>query len=210
MASVHTHPEATQRTTVAPRVTEDDLLRMHAEGRRVELGRGGLVEVSPAGGEHSEIAVRLLVRLGGYVEAKRLGRVYGPDAGFRLSEQPLIVRAPDASFVAGGRIPATADRRRFVPVAPDLAVEIVSPEDRAADIESKVQEYLAAGCRLVWVLFPATRSALVRRPEGVARVLAAEDRLDGEEVLPGFACPLREIFDLPEDAAEPDADQPAP
>jgi len=127
MASLHTHPEATRHATVAPRVTEDDLLRMHAEGRRVELGRGGLVEVTPAAGEHSEIAVRLLVRLDGYVEAKRPGRVYGPDAGFRLSEQPLMVRAPDVVFVAGGRIPATADRRRFVPVAPDLAVEIISP-----------------------------------------------------------------------------------
>jgi Uma2 family endonuclease len=105
-----------------------------------------------------------------------------------------VVRAPDVSLVAKGRIPAAGIPKNYRPVAPDLAVEVVSPSDRFEDVQTKVADYLAAGTRLVWVVEPATRTIFVYRSIRDLQALGEEDELRGEDVLPGFHCPVRRVF----------------
>lgn len=167
---------------------------MHAQGRRVELGRSGLVEMSPTGPAHGQVSLEVGWRIRTYLQEHDVGVAYGAETGFRLSEQPLVVRAPDVAFVAHERIPADADPDRFLPLAPDLVVEVVSPGDSAEEVLAKVEEYLEAGSRLVWVVYPRLREVMVRRPGGVTRWLGEEDTLEGEEVLPGFACRVGDLF----------------
>jgi Uncharacterized protein conserved in cyanobacteria len=111
-----------------------------------------------------------------------------------LRRIPDTVRAPDVSFVAKARIPATGVPKTYWPFAPDLAVEIVSPWDRFADVQTKVAEYLEAGTRLVWVWNPPTRTVFVYRSLRDVQVLGEEDELSGEDVVPGFRCPVKRVF----------------
>ena len=103
------------------------------------------------------------------------------------------MRAPDVAFVAAARAPAP-DLTGFFPGPPDLAVEVVSPTDRPADVEAKSREWLAAGCRMVWVVDPETATVAVYRPDGAVRVLRVPEVLDGGDVLAGLRLPLAEIF----------------
>jgi len=99
------------------------------------------------------------------------------------------------AFVRQERIPPEGEPEGYWELSPDLAVEVVSPTDSAAHIQAKVQEYLEAGTRLVWVVYPRTQTVVVYRPSGEALVLGEEDMLTGEDVLPGFACRVGDIFD---------------
>ena len=176
--------------------TAEDLLRVSArdKGRkRYELVRGELIEMAPAGPPHSRIASKLNSRLRIHVEPQDLGEVYGPDAGFRISSDPDTVRAPDVSYIAKGRLP-DPEPPGFWPVVPDLVAEVVSPGDTAVEVQDKVDEYLRAGVRLVWVLYPEARTIYAYDSLEAARVLHAEDTLTGGSVLPGFSCPVRDIF----------------
>jgi Uma2 family endonuclease len=165
----------------------------YPEHDRYELVRGNLRVSEPPGGVHGQVAVRLASRLHLHVEAAALGTVL-VEAGFILRRGPDTVRGPDISFVSGqqvdpGRVPST-----FLPFAPDLAIEILSPEDRPATIDEKVADYLEAGTRLVWVLDPKARSLVIHRPDGAVEVVTEPGVLDGEEVVPGFGAGLTEIF----------------
>jgi Uma2 family endonuclease len=104
------------------------------------------------------------------------------------------VRKPDASFVARGRFTDGVIPKGDVGFAPDLAVEVVSPNDFYDEIDVKVSEYLGAGVRLVWIVSPATKTVLVRRPDKTCAALDVSDTLSGEEVLPGFTCAVAELF----------------
>ena len=118
------------------------------------------------------------------------------NSGFILRRDPDLVRAPDQAFVSQARLEANPPPERgYWELAPDLAVEIISPEDRAGEIEEKVRDYLQAGVRLVWLLYPLTRRAHVYAADGSVRVILEERELDGEDVLPGFRAPLAELFD---------------
>jgi len=103
------------------------------------------------------------------------------------------VRAPDTGFVRKDRLPARLTGKYF-PGAPDLAVEVVSPNDRADEVQDKVQDWLSHGTQLVWVVEPRTRTVIVYRPDGTANVLQADGTLDGEDVLPGFRFPLQRLW----------------
>jgi Uma2 family endonuclease len=177
-------------TSARSHATEADLLRMPKDGRKYELV-DGQIRVSPAGARHGLIIVKLTGRLQAFVERARLGYVFDSSTGFRLPKGN--VRSPDISFVARGRFKKGVPKG-FVPFAPDLAVEVLSPEDRSRFILDKVGEYLDAGVRLVWVLDPEARSASVYRSLTAVRTLSAKDVLTGEDVLPGFRCRLREIL----------------
>jgi Uma2 family endonuclease len=179
-------------------VTADDLFAM-GEDERYELVEGVLVPMSPPPGfQHGEIGAMVAVRVGGFVYEHRLGWTTGAETGFRLRRNPDTVRAPDFAFVARGRITAEMDQTRYLDLAPDLVVEIVSPSDTATEINQKVLNYIEAGVRLVWVLYPRSQTIAVHHPDGVSRTLQITDQLSGEDVLPGFVCPVADLFVAPE------------
>jgi len=171
-------------------LTETDLLREPRDGRKHELVDGRIV-VSPAGYRHGRIAVRLVRRLDQHATDHQLGDVLDSSTGFRLPGGN--VRSPDVAFVAAGRVAGRAPLG-FFDGAPDLAVEVLSPEDDPRAVLDKIGEYLKAGARLVWVIDPNQRSAAVYRSLTNVRRLTESDALDGEDVAPGFSCPLRDVL----------------
>jgi Uma2 family endonuclease len=117
------------------------------------------------------------------------------ETGFVLARDPDTVRAADVAFVSRDRVPPEGVPVGFWPMAPDLAVEVVSPNDRPEDIQEKVEEYLAAGTKLVGVVYPKTQSVTVYRSLREIVVLREDDLITGDEVLPGFACPVRKLLE---------------
>ena len=177
-------------------LTAEDLLRLDSKGVKGELIRGVLYERMPSGGRHSEIAVALATEFRTFVRPRRLGRVGGTDAGVLLEEDPDTVREPDVFFISAEKLPLDVSVTGYYEVVPDLVAEIRSPSDSLAAFNEKIAMWLSEGARLVLAIFPDTRTATVHRPDGTALDLAYNDTLDGEDVLPGFSCQLREIFDL--------------
>ena len=172
--------------------TADELLRLNMPDARTELVRGELVVREPAGYCHGNVAARLLVAIGGFVEPRGHGWVFTAETGFRLRTNPDTVRAPDVAFVRRDRLPDPPPRG-YAALAPDLVVEVLSPDDRPGEVLSKVGDWLEAGTSLVWVVDPERRMARVYRADGTQDNLGGADRLDGETVLPGFECEMRRI-----------------
>jgi Uma2 family endonuclease len=172
-------------------ITDVDLRALPRDGRKYEWV-GGTVRVSPAGYRHGRIVVRLLSRLEAFVSQRGLGHVLDSSTGYRLPTGN--VRSPDASFVSSARVPVTGEPTGFAEFAPDLAVEVLSPDDRPRDVLDKVGEYLGAGVKLVWVIDPERRSAVAFRSLTDTRSIDAAGLLDGEDVVAGFACPLAELL----------------
>lgn len=164
---------------------------------RFELVRGEVVEVPVASPLHGYIVMMLCRLLLDFAYARQLGIVYGDGVGYALNDDPATVRIPDASFIARERIPASGFPRRYWPFAPDLAVEVVSPSDRASDVHAKAREYLDAGGRLVWIIWPESRTATVYTQNDEPYDLTETDALDGGAVLPGFSAPLAALFAMP-------------
>ncbi len=163
-------------------------------GKRFELVRGELVEVPTAGYPHAQLVRALLRLLDPFVVEHRLGEVFPDGLGYIIARDPDVVRVPDVSFIArrcvrAGRI------QGFVPFAPDLAVEIVSPWDRAEELYGKIREYLAAGVRLIWVFWPTSRSVSVHAPSAPTRELGPDDELDGGDLLLGFRVGVAALFE---------------
>ena len=116
------------------------------------------------------------------------------ETGYILAANPDTVRGPDISFLAIAKIPNTGLPAGYIQGAPDLAVEIVSPGDAASEIQNKVQDYLAYGVQLVWIVYPQQHLVIVYYPDGTSRTLRDTDMLMGEPVIPGFACLVGDIF----------------
>jgi len=150
--------------------------------------------MSPAGGRHGRIGARILSRLGSHVDSHGLGEVYNSDTGFRLFSNPDTVRAPDVAFLTREHAHEVGDTEGFIPGAPDLAVEVISPTDSYVEVDEKVSEYLEAGTRMVIVVNPRRRVATVYRSPGDIALLTENDTLDGADVVPGWSLPLRELF----------------
>jgi Uma2 family endonuclease len=121
------------------------------------------------------------------------GVVTTAEAGFQIAHEPDTVRAPDVAFVRAERIPS-GGVKGFFQGAPDLAVEVVSPTDRQSEVAAKVQEWLLAGCSVVWVVDPENRAVTVHRNHSEAVILTTTDTLTGGEVLPDFSMRVAEIF----------------
>lgn len=175
-------------------ITADQLFRMPDDGNRYELVRGRLLRVDPAGSKSSITTGRISRRIGSFVEASDLGLTGDADWGFKLASDPDIVRAPDVAFVKAERIPSDGIPREFWPGPPDLAVEVLSPSDRMVDVLEKVQEYLTAGTRIVWVIDPEARKAIVFHADRPPEVVGSEGELLGEDVIPSFVLRLAEIW----------------
>jgi Uma2 family endonuclease len=176
--------------TVTTLMTADELLRMPDDGyHRYELVRGELRTMSPAGIEHGDVAAAIVVSLGSYVKAKNLGKVYTADPGFWIERNPDTVRAPDVAFIRRERVVKTP---RFFEGAPDLAIEVVSPNDTYTEVEEKALQMLEAGTRAVVVVIPKTKGARVYRT-GQLEVLT--DAIAVDDIVPGWRMPLAEVFD---------------
>ncbi len=175
-------------------LTADEFFRLysHKEGQYA-LVKGEVIEMSLPGGVHGGIAVNITIGLGSFVRRHDLGRVV-VETGFRLESRPDTVRGPDVAFIAKDRVPAEGLPRAFFLGAPDLAVEIVSPSDSAAELEMKVSDYLRNGTRSVWVVYPDSQRVQVYRPDGTARCYSDDSTLEEPELLPGFSLPLQEVF----------------
>lgn len=175
-------------------MTADELLRMPDDGSTYELDHGELICMGPAGSRSGIVTFRVSLRCGAFVEQQRLGVCGSAEWGFRLSTNPDTVRVPDIGFVSAERIPADGILQGFWPGAPDLAIEVLSPTDRFADVLVKVHEYLDAGVRLVWVIDPESRRAFIFRPAREPEIVDADGELRGEDVVPGFVLHLVEVW----------------
>src|SRR4030095_9180537 len=178
----------------ATELTADDLLQKPHDGYRCELSKGELIKEPPAGNIHGRRTMRLGWRLARHVEANDLGVVFAAETGFRLATDPDTVRAPDVAFITKTRIKEVGEFEGFWPGAPDLAVEVMSPGDSSAEVGEKVEEYLDAGAKAVWVVEPRRRAILVYRSLTDITILTDEDTLDGGEIIPGFSCCVAEVF----------------
>ncbi len=179
--------------TVA-QMTADELLAMPHNGYRCELVQGELRQMAPAGRQHGRIAAKIGSCLEAFVANNGLGETYAAETGFIIDTAPDTVRAPDVSFVSRECAEATAEERGFFPGAPDLAVEVISPNDRYSEIEEKVSDWLRAGTQMVVVIDPHQRTATVYRAPDNICILAEGDMLDGGDVVPGWKMPLAEVF----------------
>lgn len=173
-------------------VTADELMHVYMPDKRMELVRGVLLVRELPGFRHGRVTAELFVRLDAHVRASALGRVY-PEVGFKLASDPDTVRGPDIAFIKQDRLP-DPEPPGFADFAPDLAVEVLSPGDRPGQVLAKVADWLSAGSRLVWVIDPVRRVARVYRHDGTETVLAESEALDGEDVVPGFSCPLAAVL----------------
>lgn len=173
-------------------MTAEELLNTSIPDKQTELVRGTLIVREPPGFRHGRVSVEIAARLREFVRANNLGIVVA-ETGFTLSTDPDTVRGPDAAFISQGRVP-DPDLVGYLAIAPDLVVEVLSPGDRAGEVQSKVSDWLTAGSRLVWVIDPVRRHGVVYRPDTSVGLLSENDSLDGEDVLPGFSCRLAEIL----------------
>jgi Uma2 family endonuclease len=171
----------------------DDLLAM-PDGDKYELVNGIPVE-KQMGAESGEITMALSAFLVAFVRQHKLGHAYDSQTGYQcFADNPNLVRKPDISFVARGRLPGDKSPKGHIKIAPDLAVEVVSPNDLYEEVEAKVNEFLAAGVKLVWVVSPGSKTVLVRRPDDTCSLLREAGELSGEGVVPGFTCKVAELF----------------
>lgn len=178
--------------TLAPPIDLFELLGDKAD--TFEMIRGVLREVGPMGGRHGAIGGDLHGDLANAVRRQGLGQVFTSDTHYEVIREPRTVLMPDISVVLRNRLPDDDIWVGVIPLAPDLAVEVVSPSNREPEILDKVALYLAGGTRLVWLIRPDQRTVTVFRPDQPERVLTLDDDLEGEDVLPGFRVSLTSIF----------------
>jgi Uma2 family endonuclease len=177
-------------------MTVDDLLNLPDDGHMYELVEGQLVRMLPSGGGASSLALRLGARIEAFVEQHNLGAVTGADGAFDLGHGTAL--APDVAFVRAERVPPPTSPiyEKAWPLAPDLAVEVASPNQYRPAMARKAQRYLNAGTRLVWVVWPKRKEVDVWRPGDIkpSATLGVDDVLDGLDILPGFTYPVERLF----------------
>lgn len=174
-------------------VSAEEFARIPDDDHRYELVEGRVVRMSPPGARHAVLVTGIASLLKQHADAHGLGVVMS-SGGFTIDRGPDTVREPDVAFVSQVRIPGTGVPETFWEGAPDLAVEVVSPSDRRLAVIRKVDQYLARGVRLVWVVDPRLMNVTVYRAGQPAVTLAFDDTLDAGDVMPGFACEVRRLF----------------
>jgi Uma2 family endonuclease len=175
-------------------MTAEELLRYSHEPYRQELVEGRLHEMEPPGAEHGAVAMRIAMLLAPAVDEAGIGIVFASEVGFQLASDPDTVRAPDVAFIAADRVPETGIPRGYWPGPPDLAVEVVSPNDRHSEVEGKALSWLAAGTRAVVVVDPPLRTATVYRSRHDIRIVSAHEPLGLDDVVPGWSPHVGEFF----------------
>jgi Uma2 family endonuclease len=176
-------------------VTIDEFLMLELPDGKAELVRGEVRVTPPPGAPHATAASNLLVLLAIHARANGLGRVYGGSFGYDLTRLPHTVRVPDLSFVRAERLPRDGVGPGLLKLAPDLAVEVLSPSETASSLEEKLDDYAAAGTPLVWVVDPIRRTVMVVATNAPVKWLREGDALDGGEIVAGFSCAVADIFE---------------
>ncbi len=188
MQNSQTNPESAQELPVPSTMTMEEFLENDLEG--YEYVKGELVPMAAAAIVHGEVGSNVHLLLGLYVRENRLGRLYSLETTFQLGDR---VVKPDIAFVSTERL--SEDKLKGFSVAPDLAIEIVSPSDKHYDVTEKALAYLKAGTRLVWGIEPVMKTVMVYRSETDFTLLNCEDTLTGEDVVEGFSCAVAELFE---------------
>jgi Uma2 family endonuclease len=173
-------------------LTAKDLADMGEEGEFCELVDGELVRMSPSFLPEVRVVRTVQRLLDNFVFPRHLGEIFGPDLGYELT--PHRVRAPDVSFVSAEKLATYGNPQEFAKIAPDLAVEVISPEVKYGYLQRKIRDYFEAGVRLLWIVDPSMQAVTVHHSPVDLRVLTTADTLSGEDVIPGFSCPVAELF----------------
>jgi len=162
------------------------------EGVRYELDDGELIATARPKAKHARSERKLVVLLGGFLQTHTIGEVFTGNMAFLLGGDPPTLRCPDVSFVTAERA-RTIDPNGWITGAPDLAIEIVSPSDAAAELYRKVRQYLENGSSVVWVVYPDTQDVHEFRPTGT-RIFHAGDLLEAPDLLPGFSVRVADLL----------------
>ena len=178
-------------TTTKKPWTAEELVRL-PEGWRYEIDEGELVIMAPAGWLHGKVTNRVAVLLSRFVDERRLGHVLAGEVGFFVRRGPDVLRAPDVAFYSAERASRIVDVMGFPTVPPDLAVEVQDPSE--PDLTRKIEQYLQAGVRAVWVVDPRARAVTRHAPGEPPRTWSEPAAVIEEPVLPGFSCRLDELF----------------
>lgn len=182
----------------AETLTGDDLLKMPSGmGERYELIDGELITMTTASFLHGLVALQSGFLLKSHTSQRKIGRVLGAETGFYTRGDKKTVRAPDVAYISYQKLPAgPLPAETYLDIAPDLVVEVVSPGDRAGEIEQKIQEWLNFGVRLVWVVYPESKRVHVYAGHSdQSRILTVEDAITGGDVLPEFEVPVSAFFE---------------
>ena len=179
--------------TTANLMTAEEFMRIPNDGYRYELIRGELRKMAAASFDHGVYASRIVETLLPFVRGNRLGEVPLTEPGFLLGTNPDHVRIPDIGFVRQERVDAAERPFVFFSGAPDLVVEVISPNDCYTDVDDKIEEWFEAGASLVIVVNPRNRTVRVHSPEGTI-TLTETDTLDGGDVVAGWSMPVADIF----------------
>lgn len=171
--------------------------RPENENRWFELVRGEVIELPPPQKPHGVVCCNLSYLLGGYIRQRRKGYLTSNDSGVILERDPDTVRGPDVAYYEDASSWAEL-HPKYGEVPPRLAVEVLSPNDRANQVNRKIADYLKSGVALVWLVDPDNRTVLVYRPSSGPALRREDEELLGEDVLPGFRCPVAELFYMPE------------
>jgi Uma2 family endonuclease len=176
-------------------LTADDLLNLpRGIGERYELIEGRLIPMAPAGFEHGNISARAIYYLTRYAIESGRGRVQTSETGYRIRRDSRTVRAADASFMSYERVPASEKPVAYLDIAPELVLEVTSPNDKPDEIEKKVREWLDFGVLIVLVAYPDTQRLHVFRAGSDVVILTVEDTFEAEAILPGFTLHIRDLF----------------
>jgi Uma2 family endonuclease len=186
--------EVTMSTVGQRLITAEEFFQMPepADGSQQELVRGVIITMPPPGGQHGVCCAKLSRRIGNFVEEHGFGTITCNDTGFITERDPDSVRGPDVAYWSKERLPKVP--AGYIEIPPDLLVEVVSPGDHFSRIQTKLRQYLARGVRLVWVVDPEDRSVSVYHSSRQLTILTETDTLTGEDVLPGFSCPVASLL----------------
>ena len=176
-------------------MTVAEFLASSVPDGKAELVRGELRVTPPPGAPHGVAGSNLVFTLTTHVRRHGLGRVFGDSVGYELVRLPRTVRVPDGSFVRAERLPAEGIGAGLLNFAPDLAIEVLSPSESASELEEKLDDYLFSGTPLIWVVDPVRRTVMIVAADAPVRWLREGDSLDGGTVIPGFTCPVSDIFE---------------
>lgn len=181
-------------------ISTNEFMASTAAQSRSELVRGKVRAMAPSNGVHARVRGNVARLLTAYGEKKKAGRAFDENTPFELPNVPATVRAPDVSFVRVDRLPLGGHGGGWLSLCPDLAVEVLSADVSAPELEEKLADYLAAGTPLVWVINPELRRVSVITATSPVRWLSDSEVLDGADVLPGFSCKVSAMFEgVPED-----------
>jgi Uma2 family endonuclease len=185
-------------STTTTIITPEDLLQIPDQGKGYELIDGELKELDGSA-RSSRVGGQIYRQLENHSQTHTPGWVFPPETGFRcFATERGQVRKPDTSFISLGRLSREEYKEDgFIEVVPDLVAEVISPNDNAEDVEIKIEDWLAAGVKVVWEVYPGTGVVRAHRPDNTITLFRGADTLIAPDVLPGFACPVADLFRLP-------------